>query len=253
MVKKTKAKILLYDIETMANLAYVWGKWEQDVIAVKRHWYMLTFAYKWLGESKTHVVSLPDFKLYKKDQFNDRDLVKALWDLFDEADVIIAHNGNSFDIKKTNARFIKHKLKPPSPAKYIDTKLVAKKYFKFDSNKLDDLGDYFNIGRKINTGGFELWLGCEANDKKAWDKMCKYNIQDVVLLEKVYTEMLPYMKDHPNLALLMGEKNACPNCEGTHLQKRGFEYTRASQFQRWACMDCGAWHRSPLKIGSQIR
>lgn len=253
MVKKTKARILLYDIETMANLAYVWGKWEQDVIAVKRHWYMLTFAYKWLGDSKTHVVSLPDFSLYKKEPYNDRELVKALWKLFDEADVIVAHNGNSFDIKKTNARFIKHKLKPPSPSKYVDTKLVAKKYFKFDSNKLDDLGDYFNIGRKINTGGFELWLGCEAGDKKSWDKMCKYNIQDVILLEKVYLEMLPYMTDHPNLALFMGEKNACPNCEGTHLQKRGFEYTRTSKFQRWACMECGSWHRSPLKDFSQIR
>lgn len=241
MEKIKKPRILLYDIETMANLAYVWGKYEQDVISVHRHWYMLTFAYKWLGEKKTYVKSLPDFTMYKKDKYNDKELVESLWKLFDEADIIIAHNGNAFDIKKTNARFIKHKLKPPTPSKYVDTKLVAKKYFKFDSNKLDDLGDYFGIGRKISTEGFKLWLGCQDGDKKSWDKMCKYNIQDVVLLEKVYMEMLPYMTDHPNMNLLTGTSFNCPNCGGYHLQKRGFHHTRASTAQRFQCTDCGAW------------
>lgn len=249
MVTKTKARILLFDIETMANLAYVWGKYEQDVIAVKRHWYMLTFAYKWLDENKTYVYGLPDFPLYKKDKYSDKDLVKKLWDLFSEADIIIAHNGNSFDIKKANARFIKHKFKPPFPSKYIDTKLEAKKYFKFDSNKLDDLGDYFGIGRKINTGGFELWLGCEAGDKASWEKMKKYNIQDVILLEKVYKEMLPYMTQHPNLAIFQGERIACRKCGSNRVQKRGIKFDK----QNWWCRDCDGWSQSTIKEGSQVR
>jgi hypothetical protein len=248
-----KPKILLFDIETMANVVYTWGKYEQNAIAYKQHWYMLTFAWKWLGDKQTFVKSLPDFPMYKKDPINDKQLVEFLWDLFDQADIIIAHNGNSFDIKKTNARFIKHKLPPPSPYKTIDTKLVAKKYLKMDSNKLDDIGDYFNIGRKINTGGFELWLGCEANDKKSWNKMCKYNIQDVVLLEKVYLEMLPYMTQHPNLALMRGERESCPNCGSDMVQRRGFGYSRSSKYQRWSCNDCHSWHQSPLKEYSQIR
>lgn len=245
-MKNKKPKVLLFDIETMANLVYVWGKYEQNVIAYERHWYMLTFAYKWLGEKKTYVKALPDYATYKKDKYNDIELVKDLWKLFDEADIIIAHNGNSFDIKKSNARFIKHKLRPPSPSKYIDTKLVAKKYLKMDSNKLDDLGDYFGIGRKINTGGFELWLGCEAGDKKAWKKMCDYNIQDVVLLEKVYLEMLPYMTNHPDISIhTMGDELGCKNCGGYNNQKRGFTATRGVsgliKKQRYQCQDCGAW------------
>lgn len=250
---QSKPKILLFDIETMANLVYVWGKYEQDVIAYKRHWYMLSFAYKWLDDKKTFCLSLPDFSLYKKEKDNDRELVKALWKLFDEADIIIAHNGNSFDIKKANARFIKHKLPPPTPYKMIDTKLVAKKYLKMDSNKLDDLGDYFGIGRKINTGGFELWLGCEANDKKAWKRMCDYNIQDVILLEKVYKEMLPYMTNHPNLALINGDTRACPNCGSSKVIKDGLYYTQSATQQRWKCKDCRSFHKSPLKEGTQIR
>lgn len=242
MVKKLEPRILLFDIETMANQAYVWGKYEQDVIAYKKHWYMLTFAYKWLGEKKTHVFGLDDFVGYKKDPTNDKELVQKLWNLFDEADIVIAHNGASFDVKKANSRFAKYGMKPPSPYKVVDTKLVAKKYLKQDSNKLDDLGDYFGIGRKINTGGFELWLGCEAGDKKAWDKMKKYNIQDVVLLEKVYLHLRPWMTNHPNMNLYLGTKFSCTNCGSSKTQKRGMAVIgRTSLAQRYQCRDCGGW------------
>lgn len=247
-----KSRVLLFDIETMANLAYVWGKYEQNVIAYDQHWYMITFAWKWLGEKKTQVLGLDDFKGYKKGSPDDKQLVQALWKLFDEADVVIAHNGKSFDVKKTNSRFAKYGMPPPSPYKIIDTKLEARKYLKQDSNKLDDLGDYFGIGRKINTGGFELWLGCEAGDNKSWDKMKKYNIQDVVLLEKVYLHLLPWMTSHPNLAAMNGDKEGCPNCGSLNMKKRGTAITQSGEKQRWQCRDCASWHQSSTKF-SQIR
>lgn len=252
-MKNKKPRVLLFDIETFANQAFVWGKYEQNVIAYKKEWFMLSFAYKWLGDKKTQVLSLPDFSSYKNNKEDDRLLVGALWALFDQADIIIAHNGNSFDIKKANARFIYHKFAPPSPYKTIDTKLVAKRYFNFNSNKLDDLGNYFGLGRKIDTGGWELWEGCWKGEKKAWKLMCKYNIQDVVLLEKVYYKMLPYMDNHPNMALLNGETTGCPNCSSLSVVKEGFNFTRSGKRQQWSCKDCGSWHTSPLKEGSQIR
>lgn len=242
----SKTRILFFDIETMANKIYAWGKWEVNAIAYDSHWYMLCFAYKWYNEKTTHIKALPDYKGYKKDRVNDKALVEDLWKLFDEAEVIVAHNGRQFDIKKSNARFIKHGLKPPSPYKIVDTRDIARKHFKFDSNKLDDLGDYLSIGRKINTGGFELWLGCEANDPKAWKKMKDYNIQDVILLEKVYRAMLPYMDTHPNRALMDGNKRACPNCGSTKIQSRGVAISRVSVFNQWHCQSCGSWSRSPM-------
>jgi len=252
-MKQNKLKILLFDIETFANQAFVWGKYEQNVIAYNKEWFMLSYAYKWYGEKKTHVVSLPDFQLYKKDKEDDRQLVQTLWELFDEADIVIAHNGNSFDVKKSNARFLFHGLPAPSPYKKIDTKLVAKRYFNFNSNKLDDLGNYFGVGRKIETGGWELWEGCWRGDLKAWKKMCYYNKQDVILLEQVYLKMLPYITNHPNIALLNGDRVACPNCGSIKVQKRGFTYTRVSKNQRWQCQGCASWHQSPIKDGKQIR
>jgi len=246
MKSMKSGKILLIDIETAPNLGYTWQKWETDIIAFKSYWYMLSFAYKWLGKEKTHVVSLPQFKTFKTDKTNDRELCKKLWELFDQAEVIIAHNGNSFDIKKSNARFIVHGLNPPSPYKKIDTKLEAKKYFRFDSNKLDDLGHYLGLGRKMQTGGFGLWLGCMSGDTKAWTKMEKYNKQDVVLLEKVYLKLRGWMSTHPNMNLLNSTLTACPNCGSDDIHRKGFAFTRTSKRQKFQCKSCGSWSQGQL-------
>lgn len=241
-----QARVLLYDIETTPNLGYIWGKWEQNVIEFKEQWYLLCFAYKWLGEKRTHVVALPDFDLYKKDPKNDYEVVKRLHELFSEADIVIAHNGDSFDQKKSHARMLVHGFAPPSPYRQIDTKKVAKKYFNFNSNSLNDLADTLDIGEKAETGGFKLWLGCMSGVKKAWDTMKRYNKQDVVLLEQVYLKMRGWITPHPAMNLLEGNLESCPNCAGTNLRKNGFYANKVTTVQVWNCRDCGANPRSRL-------
>lgn len=239
------SRTLVFDIETSPNLSYIWGKWEQNSLHVEQEWHMLCFAYKWLGEKNTHVIALPDFKRYKKDPTNDKDVVSALYELFNEADVVIAHNGDKFDQRKTNARFLAHDMKPPEPYASIDTLKIARKYFALDSNKLDDLGDYLKVGRKKQTGGFELWLGCMRGDKKAWKKMLDYNKQDVVLLEKVYLKLRPWATNHPALNVLEDRPNSCPKCGGTRMHK-GMKYkaTNTNLYQYYRCQDCGGMAKS---------
>lgn len=176
-----------------------------------------------------------------------RELVTELWNLFNQADIIIGHNGDKFDIRKSNTRFIEHGLTPPDPYKTIDTLKAARKYFSFNSNKLDDLGRRLGIGRKIKTGGFELWLGCINGDIKAWNLMKKYNRQDVLLLERVYLKLRPWIDNHPNLSILSDRIDACPTCASTHLQSRGMGITQTGSYRRFQCTNCGAWSRGPAK------
>lgn len=238
-------KILIFDIETTPLISYTWGIWEQDVIKVKQGWYMLSFSYKWLGEKKTHVLSLPDYKLYKTDKQSDLELVKDLWRLFDLMDIAVAHNGASFDVKKANARFLTHKMKPPSPYKIVDTKIVAKNVAKFDSNKLDDLGFELVGEQKFKHSGFSLWLRCMSDkyDKKAWDEMCHYNKQDVVLLEKIYLVLRGWMTTHPVVYWGQSEAGAsvhCHVCDGK-VQFRGTARTKTQLKRRYVCIECGTW------------
>lgn len=244
---KNKVRVLFFDIENSPNLGTYFQLWKEgNIVWKEKDWYFLSFSYKWLDEKQTHVKSLPDYKSYKKDPENDKELITDLWKLFDEADVVIAHNGNAFDIKKSNARFIYHGLPPPSLYKQIDTKLIAKRYFNFDSNKLTDLGKYLGLGEKLETGGYDLWRKCMAGDKKSWKVMCDYNKQDVILLEKVYLKLRGWDNQHPNISLISGEKTNCPNCNSSHTKKKGFNYTKIHTYQSHQCLDCGRRYQGEL-------
>lgn len=232
-----KPKVLLYDLETAPNLAYVWGKYEQDVIAYEQEGYMLSWSAKWL-DGKQITKGLDDYKC--KD---DKELVRELYKLISEADIVIAHNGDRFDIRKMNTRFIFHGLQPPEPYKTVDTLKIARRYFAFNSNKLDDLGQFLNLGRKVKHPGFQLWLGCMNGDKKSWQLMKKYNKQDVLLLERVYLKLLPWITNHPNFK--DGELD-CPNCNSTSYQRKGIDFFKGVKSQRYKCSDCGTNFYSKL-------
>lgn len=232
-------KIAFVDIETAPSLGWIWGKWEQNVIDFKTDWYILSYAVKWVGEKRVKTYGLCDYSDYQKDKENDEALVNDLWKVFDEADILIAHNGDSFDIRKSNSRFLIHKLPPPSPYKTVDTLKIARRAFKFDSNKLDDLGRYLGIGRKVPHTGFNLWQGCMTGDLQAWKKMKQYNGHDVELLEQVYYAVRAWAPVHPNVN--KGQLQACPKCGSTKTQKRGFSYTLLRQKQRYQCHGCGGW------------
>jgi len=246
----SKPKILLFDIETAPSLGYVWGRWEQNVIEMKDDWFMLSMAYKWLGQKKVQTRALPDYSLYKTDKSNDVNLTMLLRDLFHEADIVIGHNAAKFDVRKSNARFVYHGLKPPSPYKIVDTLTVARRYFKFDSNKLDDLARHLKIGEKLPHSGFKhTWLGCMSGDKNAWEVMRKYNAHDVELLEGIYKKFLPFITNHPNYNVLMDETFACPNCGSTNTQRRGYSVSRVARQERHHCQECGAWSSKPMTRG----
>lgn len=250
---KINKDVVIYDIETSYTLSATWGLYDQNVAKVIREPYIMSFSWKFLGDKKVNVLSLPDFKTYKKDRHNDIELVKEIHKIFDAAKVVVAHNNNSFDYRWVYGRFAVHGIKPPSPCHKIDTLLIARSKFNFNSYKLKDLGKYFNLGGKIDTGGIDLWYKCiELGDKDSWNLMTRYNKNDVVLLEKLYLHLLPYISNHPNIALFNEEKDSCPNCGSSHIERRGFSHTRTGKFQRWQCKDCGSWHTSGLK-NKQIR
>jgi hypothetical protein len=238
------------DIETSPITGLTWGVYEQNLLKVIEPSKIMSMAWKWLGERPVQVKALPDYRGYKAGRIDDEALVREVWSVLDEADIVIAHNGDSFDVKKLNARFVFYRLGAPSNYKQIDTKKVAKRYFRFDSNKLDWLGDYLGEGRKVSTGGFDLWNDCMAGDLAAWGRMKRYNVGDINLLEKIYLRLRPFMADHPNTNLMVDKVAhgmSCPTCRSTNVQARGYAVTKVSKRQRYQCMDCASWSNGPIK------
>lgn len=251
------ARILILDIETAPVTASVWRLWKENVGVnqIKRDWFILSFAAKWLGSST--VIYHDQSKAENIE--DDSGLLGKLHDLLDRADIVVAHNGRRFDVKKINARFIKQGFPPPSPYKIVDTLDIAKAKFGFTSNKLEYLARFLDCDHTkqlhAKYPGFALWTGVLAGEKAAWAEMRIYNEHDVLSLEDVYLKLRIWDDKHPNVAAFMrtqDETRRCPICGGAELQKRGFYTTTAGKYQRYRC-DCGAWSRDRSNLNTKER
>ena len=233
---------LFLDIETRPNLGWTWAKWETNVIEFEKHWSILSFSAKWDGGE--HITKgLPNYRGYKKGSDDDEQIVRHLWKLLDRAAIIIMQNGDKFDVRKMNARFVYYGIPPPSPYRTVDTLKVARKYFAFDSNKLDDMGEFLGLGRKMKHEGFDTWKGCMLGDRHAWSIMLKYNRRDVVLLERIYKRFLPWIANHPNVGM-WNIGSCCPKCGSQNLVSRGYQRYKTTKYRSVQCRDCGGYSRT---------
>lgn len=99
VINKADAKILLLDIETAPMMSWVWSLWQEirSFEFVVEDWYCLSWAAKWLGEKQIMCKALPDYSLYDTDRENDSALLKDLWLMLDNCDIVIGHNCVSVD------------------------------------------------------------------------------------------------------------------------------------------------------------
>ena len=247
-----RSKILYLDVETAPDIAYVWGVYQTNAIDIKEHWQILTFAWRWGPRGKTQVLGIDDTPRRPKRKVEAGDdwwLMSQLHKLLEEAEIVVAHNGRAFDTRKITARFIALGMKPPSPYKVVDTKNEAARVAAFSSNRLDWLGSQLGLGRKIAHEGFGMWVGCMANEPKAWARMKKYNKHDITLLVKLHERMAPWIRQ-PNAALYtQGDRCVNPLCGKKKLHvfpKLYFARTRA--YKRAQCEACGKWARQVQAI-----
>lgn len=242
-------KVLFLDIETAPILGFVWSLWQQDVglNQIKQDWFILSWAAKWQGSDQ----------IIYKDQRNsrpienDKRLLKPLWKLLDNADIIVTQNGKAFDEKKIKARFILNGMKPPSSFRHIDTKQLASKHFAFTSNKLEYMADKLGLKHKklkhAKFHGFELWRECLAKNKEAWDEMEKYNKHDVLVLEELYERLSPW-DTSVNWNVYHNREDFVCQCGHPAFMRYGYAYSNSGKFQRYKCKRCGAEYRDKTNM-----
>ena len=237
-------RILVLDIETAPNIAYVWGFFKEFIQPkqVLEDCTIMSWSAKWLGEKKFF------YEDTRKD--SEVDILKKLVPLLDEANIVIGHNVSGFDMPRIRGRCLVNGIDLPSPYKEIDTYRIARRAFGFDKNSLEYLARILGVnlkGEHKEFPGFDLWLECIRGNAKAWKEMKKYNKQDVAVTEQVYYNIRPYADGHPNLGVMNEpESISCPKCgaDESSQERRGFSYTNIGKYQRYKCHNCGGWHRS---------
>lgn len=248
-------KILSLDIETAPMVGYLWSLWSEvrSMDNVESDWYITSYAYKWLDNDEVRGKTLfmcDRYGPYTSGSEDDRELIEDLWALFNEADIIVAHNGDKFDIKKIKTRMLTHIMKPPAPFRTVDTLKICKREFAFASNRLDAIAHALLGEGKIDTGGMQLWIDCIKGDPEAWAHMLEYNKRDVDILERVYKQIRAWDRSHPNVAIMNSDSApACNVCASTDLSPLdALVPTNVSLFHAYECNNCGHVLRSRKNV-----
>jgi DNA polymerase elongation subunit (family B) len=237
-IESRPPKILIFDIETAPILAYVYGLWEQNVSTeyIQKDWYCFSIAGKFVGEKKVHYLDV-------RDNFeDDKAVCEFAWNLLNEADILVGHNSDKFDIKKLNTRFLFHGLPPIGKKQTIDTLKIARKYFKITSNKLDFIAKFLGVEGKRKSKKFsnqQMWMECCKGNVEAFKENKKYNIQDINVTEAVYDKLKTW--DESINIQAFAQKTVCI-CGNKQFRKDGYRYTKTGVFQRYRCTECQKVH-----------
>lgn len=242
--KPKTPKILIYDIETSPIMAWIWRPGTKlnvshDMIVDGQQTDIICICYKWHGEKKVHSL---DWGLKKQDSSK---MIEEFSKVIEQADVVLAHNGDKFDLKHINTQRLLKNQKPIMWPTSEDTLKMVKKHFNFSSNRLDYLARIL-VGGGKDRMAFRDWVDIvQYKKEKALKKMIKYCKKDVELLDKVFTRIKPYVDLKVNRSLIANNnREGCPNCGSLELRKRGFTITRAGKYQRYQCKSCGHTHKS---------
>lgn len=228
-------RIVLFDVESAPNTCYTWGLHNQFIAVnqIKNPQRVMSWAAKVYGEKEMHYAD-------ETQRGGHKAMVKKLHSFLSDAHGIVSYNGVGFDNKMINAEFVKYGLSRLAPTKQIDLLKVVKKNFRFPSNKLQYVSKALGIGQKVQHQGFDLWVGCMEGDPKCWKKLEEYNKGDVLLLERLYDKLQPWLSNGPSHSL-MSEARVCPECGSKHLQERGYRYTKTGKYKRLQCIPLGHW------------
>lgn len=241
-----KPRRLVFDIETSPNIGFFWSagyKLNIDYSNIIKERAIMCICYKWEGEKKV-------YSLQWDANQDDKVMLEEFLEIANEADELIGHNGDKFDLSWIRTRCLYHGI--PMFPKYstIDTLKISRAKFRFNSNKLDYIAKYLGIGAKIKTT-FSLWRDIVLEkDEKAMKAMIKYCKGDVVILEQVYNKLKNHTecKQHYG-ALYNDDKASCPECASKDLTLTKTRAT-ASGLKRYQyqCNDCHKYSTMGTKI-----
>lgn len=236
-------RIMFFDLESAATIAATFGRFKTNIghdNVIKEGGWLLSAAWKYKGDIDVSSVVCSSEEAIA---CNDERIVASLYDAFEQADIVVAHAANRFDIPLFRSRLALHGFNMHKSVKIIDTLQVARN-MKFNSNKLDSLASYFNLEQKRQHEGINLWIRCQQGDEKALKELELYNVQDIVVLEQLYNKLKAYDRKPANLALYFDDnKHRCPACASAAVEPTAnIVYTQVSAFTEMICLDCG--HRS---------
>ena len=229
------AKILYFDIETAGVQAL-----KSDL------GFVILFGYKWAGEKDAHVLQISKKALKN---FDDKELLQDLSDLFNQADLVVTHFGSVFDRRFIQGRLLINNLPPIPPTKMRDTCMIARSAANFSSNRLKHLAKILGLkNQKLDNDWPKAWFKVMQGDTKVLAELGDYCKGDVLALEELYYRLVPFDNAHPRI---ITDRSKCGACGGD-VQYRGTAINGNKLYRRYQCCKCSKWGRDLKAIADTV-
>jgi hypothetical protein len=226
---------------------------------------IVCISYKWSDEKKIHHlvwdykketkeaftqyrVSVKDGKIsatrYKKG--TPSKMLEEFNNIARQADYLIGHNGQSFDVREIRSEMALRGHKEPwCETPVIDTLKDYQRVFRFASNKLDAVAKALGLAQK-SPMCLQDWIDVGNGDERALKKMVKYCDQDVRVLEAVHKRLDYYVPPQASKLRFKQEGirghamySEClrDGCKGRMIKYGRYKY-KGQDAQQYLCQTC---------------
>ena len=203
-------------------------------------------AWKWYDQSDVEFAA--EWQVGGYDGF-----MRAVWEVFDQADLIIGHNADRFDARHLMGGWAEMGLPAPSPYKVIDTLKIARGSFAYESNTLDALNKRLGIDAKTDKYDVEVARAAVAGDKEAQATLESYNRGDIIASEALFDRLRPYAKGIPHLGMWTDDELACPSCGSTMTATGKTVHANVQKYEHLRCDNCGSHARGTARLKNPTR
>ena len=179
--------------------------------------------------------------------------MRAVWDVFNDADLIIGHNADRFDARHLMGGWAEMGLPAPSPYKVIDTLKIARASFAYESNTLDALNKRLGIDAKTDKYDARIARAAVNGDKEAQGVLRSYNMGDITASEALFDRLRPFAKGIPHLGMWSDDELACPSCGTTMTATGKTVHANIQRYEHLHCPNCGSHARGTARLKNPTR
>ena len=179
--------------------------------------------------------------------------MRRVWDVFNDADLIIGHNADRFDARHLTGGWAEMGLPAPSPYKVVDTLKIARGTFAYESNTLDALNRRLGIDAKTDKYDARIARAAVNGDKEAQARIEGYNRGDIIASEALFDRLRPYAKGIPHLGMWTDDEMACPSCGSTMTATGKTVHANVQRYEHLTCPNCGAHARGTARLKNPTR